>query len=40
MFGVFTGLLLVKPKLAAGLLRFLPLGQLLPIARTLVKALR
>ena len=38
--GLFTGLLLVKPKLAAGLLRFLPLGQMLPVARGLLKALR
>lgn len=38
--GLFTGLLLVKPKLAAGLVRFLPLGQMLPIARSLLKALR
>ncbi len=38
--GLFTGLLLVKPKLAAGLVRFLPLGQLLPVARGLLKALR
>ncbi len=37
--GLFTGLLLVKPKLAAGLLRFLPLGKLLPIGRIL-QALR
>jgi hypothetical protein len=33
--GLFTGLLLVKPKLAVGLVRFLPLGRLLPIARIL-----
>lgn len=33
--GLFTGLLLVKPKLAIGLVRFLPLGRLLPIARVL-----
>jgi hypothetical protein len=39
-FGLFAGLTLVKPKLAVGLLRFLPLGQLLPVARSLVKALR
>ncbi|MBM4220258.1 MAG: hypothetical protein FJ171_11700 [Gammaproteobacteria bacterium] len=38
--GLFMGLLLVKPKLAAGLARFLPLGQVLPIARVLLKALR
>ncbi len=33
--GLFTGLLLVKPKLAYGLVRFLPLGKLLPVARLL-----
>jgi hypothetical protein len=33
--GLFTGLLLVKPKFAVGLVRFLPLGRLLPIARIL-----
>lgn len=33
--GLFTGLLLVKPKMAYGLLRFLPLGKLLPVARLL-----
>jgi hypothetical protein len=38
-FGLFTGLLLVKPKLAVGLARFLPLGRLLPIGRIL-QALR
>lgn len=38
--GLFAGLLLVKPKLAAGMVRFLPLGQMLPIARSLLKALR
>ena len=38
--GLFAGLLLVKPKLAVGLARFLPLGQMLPIARSLLKALR
>ncbi len=38
--GLFTGLLLVKPKLAVGLLRFLPLGQMLPVARSLLKTLR
>jgi hypothetical protein len=38
--GLFAGLLLVKPKLAAALLRFLPLGQLMPVARNLIKALR
>lgn len=38
--GLFAGLALVKPKLAVGLVRFLPLGQLLPVARNLLKALR
>jgi len=33
--GLFTGLLLVKPQLAVGLVRFLPLGKLLPIGRIL-----
>lgn len=33
--GLITGLLLVKPKLAVGLVRFLPLGKLLPIGRIL-----
>jgi hypothetical protein len=33
--GAFTGLLLVKPRLAYGLMRFLPLGKLLPVARLL-----
>ncbi len=33
--GLFTGLLLVKPKLAVGLVRFLPLGKLVPIGRIL-----
>jgi len=33
--GLFTGLLLVKPRLAYGLVRFLPLGKLLPVARLL-----
>jgi hypothetical protein len=33
--GVFTGLLLVKPRLAVGFARFLPLGKLLPIGRIL-----
>ena len=33
--GLFTGLLLVNPKLAAGLVRFLPLGKLLPIGKIL-----
>jgi hypothetical protein len=35
MLGAFTGLLLVKPRLAYGLMRFLPLGKLLPVARLL-----
>jgi hypothetical protein len=33
--GLFAGLLLVKPQVAVGLVRFLPLGRLLPIARIL-----
>ncbi len=33
--GSFAGLVAVKPKLAMSLLRFLPLGKLLPIARLL-----
>jgi hypothetical protein len=33
--GAFAGLLAVKPKLAMSLLRFLPLGKLLPVARIL-----
>ena len=33
--GAFTGLLFVKPRLAYGLVRFLPLGKLLPVARLL-----
>ena len=33
--GVFAGLLAVKPKLALSLVRFLPLGGLLPIGRIL-----
>ena len=33
--GAFTGLLLVNPKLAYRLVRFLPLGKLLPVARML-----
>lgn len=33
--GLFAGLALVKPKLAFGLVRFLPLGGLLPVARLL-----
>lgn len=33
--GVFAGLLAVKPNLAVTLVRFLPLGRLLPVARIL-----
>ena len=33
--GVFAGLLIVKPQLAYRLVRFLPLGKLLPVARLL-----
>jgi hypothetical protein len=33
--GAFAGLVAVKPKLAVSLLRFLPLGKLLPVARIL-----
>jgi hypothetical protein len=33
--GVFAGLLAVKPKLAVSLVRFLPLGKLMPVARFL-----
>jgi hypothetical protein len=33
--GVFAGLLAVKPRLALSLVRFLPLGELLPIGRIL-----
>ena len=33
--GVFAGLLAVKPKFAVTLVRFLPLGKLLPVARIL-----
>lgn len=33
--GVFAGLLAVKPKLAVALVRFLPLGKLMPVARFL-----
>ena len=33
--GLIAGLLLVKPKIALGLVRFLPLGRMLPIARIL-----
>jgi len=31
--GTFAGLLAVKPKFALTLVRFLPLGKLLPVAR-------
>ncbi|HEX9706175.1 MAG TPA: hypothetical protein VGA24_00925 [Steroidobacteraceae bacterium] len=33
--GVFAGLLAVKPKLALSLVRFLPLGGVLPVSRIL-----
>jgi hypothetical protein len=33
--GAFTGLLLVNPQLAYRLVKFLPLGKLLPVARML-----
>jgi hypothetical protein len=33
--GVFAGLLAIKPRLAMSLVRFLPLGGLLPIGRIL-----
>lgn len=33
--GAFAGLLAVKPKFALTLLRFMPLGKLLPVARIL-----
>ena len=33
--GAFAGLVAVKPRLAMSLLRFLPLGKLLPLARIL-----
>jgi hypothetical protein len=33
--GAFAGLVAVKPKLALSLLRFMPLGKLLPVARML-----
>ncbi len=33
--GAFAGLLAVKPRLALSLVRFLPLGNLLPIGRIL-----
>lgn len=31
--GAFAGLVAVKPKLALSLVRFLPLGKLVPVAR-------
>lgn len=37
--GVFAGLMAVKPKFALTLVRFLPLGKLLPVAR-LIQSLR
>jgi hypothetical protein len=37
--GAFTGLLLVNPQLAVRLVRFLPLGKLLPVAR-MIQSLR
>jgi hypothetical protein len=33
--GAFAGLLAVKPRLAMTLVRFLPLGKLVPVARIL-----
>ena len=33
--GAFAGLVAVKPRLAVSLLRFMPLGKLLPVARLL-----
>jgi hypothetical protein len=38
--GAFAGLAVVKPKLAMSLMRFMPLGKLLPVARTLLQSLR
>ena len=35
MLGVVGGMMLVKPKLAMGLVRFLPLGRYLPVIRML-----
>jgi len=35
MLGVVGGMMLVKPKLAMGLVRFLPLGKYLPVVRML-----
>ena len=37
--GAFAGLMAVKPRLALTLVRFLPLGKLLPVAR-LIQSLR
>jgi hypothetical protein len=37
--GAFAGLMAVKPKFAMTLVRFLPLGKLLPVAR-LLRSLR
>jgi hypothetical protein len=37
--GAFAGLMAVKPKFAMSLVRFLPLGKLLPVAR-LLRSLR
>lgn len=38
-FGAFAGLMAVKPRLAVKLVKFLPLGRLLPVAR-LIQSLR
>jgi hypothetical protein len=38
-FGLFAGLAAIKPKLALSLVRFLPLGNVLPLSRIL-KSLR
>lgn len=37
--GAFAGLMAVKPRFALGLIQFLPLGKLLPLAR-LIRTLR
>jgi hypothetical protein len=37
--GAFAGLMAVKPKFALTLVRFLPLGKLMPVAR-LIRSLR
>jgi hypothetical protein len=37
--GAFAGLMAVKPKFAMSLVRFLPLGKLLPVVR-LLRSLR